>query len=130
MADETSFYSDQQGVTVTDKRVIVRNVTYALANITSVSTEVEQPNLSGPVLFVVIGVASLVLFSANTQNGFLIVVGLCLIVLGVIWYRGSKPTWHLKISSASGEATPLQSANEQWIRAIVQAINEAMIRRT
>ena len=38
MAEETSYYSDQNGVRVTDKRVIVNNITYAMANITSVST--------------------------------------------------------------------------------------------
>jgi hypothetical protein len=29
MAEETSYYSDQNGVRVTDKRVIVNNITYA-----------------------------------------------------------------------------------------------------
>lgn len=129
MAEETSFYSDQQGIRVTDKRVIIRNVTYALPNITSVSTEVDKPNLAGPILLIAIGAACVLGFFENTQNGFLILVGICFIVLGGIWYRGCKPTWHLKISSASGESTPLQSVNEQWINAVARAINEAMIHR-
>jgi hypothetical protein len=128
VADETSFYADQNGVRVTDKRVIVGDTTYALANITSVSTTIEKPNLTGPILFIGIGI--LLLLGAVSGNsvglGFF---GLFLLLLGAVWYRGCKPRWHLKISSASGESTPLQSQNEQWITSIVQAINEAMIHR-
>jgi hypothetical protein len=126
MAEETSFYTDQKGVRVTDKRVIVGNITYALANITSVSTAVEKPSLTGPILFIGIGIL-LLIGSASAQSGVTAFFGVLLLILGVVWYRGCKPTWHLKISSASGEATPLQSTNQQWISSIAQAINEAMI---
>jgi hypothetical protein len=54
-------------------------------------------------------------------------IGVLLLVLGVVWYRGCKPKWHLRIASASGETTPLQSTDQQWISGIAQAINEAMI---
>jgi Family of unknown function (DUF6232) len=129
MADETSYYADQQGVRVTNKRVIVRDTTYSLANITSVSTTVEQPNLTGPILFILVGCLCFIAV-ASGNAGILPVLGVFLIVIGVIWYRGCKPTWHLRISSASGEATPLQSVDKQWIGSIAQAINEAMIHRT
>lgn len=46
MADETTYYSDQSGVRVTGKQVIVNNVTYAMANISPVSMTVEKPSLS------------------------------------------------------------------------------------
>ena len=128
MAEETSFYTDQSGVTVTDKRVIVGSTTYALANITSVSTTVAKPSTTGPILF--IGVGLLVLVEAvSNKSGLLAVLGVLPLLLGTVWYRGCKPRWHLRIASASGESTPLQSTNQQWIANIADAINKAMIRR-
>jgi hypothetical protein len=128
MADETSYYSDQSGVRVTDKRVIIASTTYAMANITSVSTTVEHPSKLGPVLFVVIGVCMFLGGLANTSIGAAF-IGVIFGALGYFWYRGIKPIWHLRIASASGETTPLHSINQQWIASIAQAINEAIIHR-
>jgi O-antigen/teichoic acid export membrane protein len=99
-----------------------------MANITSVSTTVEQPNMTGPMLFIVIGAFMFLggLSSKNTSTAFF---GAIFAALGYFWYRGRKPIWHLRISSASGETTPLHSINQQWIASIAQAINEAIIHR-
>lgn len=90
MAEETSFYSDQSGVRVTDKRVIIGNTTYSLANVTSVSTKVERPGLTGPILVIVIGILLLVsgLGGKSPGTGFL---GALVAAFGYFWYRGSKP---------------------------------------
>jgi|ERR1700735_1741205 len=129
MAEETSFYSDNSGVRVTDKRVILKDTTYALANIASVSTNVEDPSLTGPIITIVLGLILLFGgFSGHGTGGY-VIVGLVAIGLGVVWWKGCKPIWHLRIASASGEATPLKSTNKQWIASIAQAINEAIIHR-
>jgi hypothetical protein len=130
MADqgEVSFYADQSGVRVTDKRVIIGNKTYSMANISSVSTKVEKPSLFGPILFIAIGI--LLFFGGLSQRSAGAgIVGAIIAALGYFWYRGSKPMSHLRIASSSGESTPLKSINQQWINGIAQAINEAMIRR-
>lgn len=129
MAEEVSFYSDQSGVRVTDKRVILGSTTYSLANITSVSTTVERPGLTGPILFIVIGLLVLIGGLGGRGNAGIVVFGALIAALGVIWYRGCRPVWHLRIASASGESTPLKSRNQQWISGIAQAINEAIIHR-
>jgi uncharacterized protein DUF6232 len=127
---EVSYYSDQSGVRVTDKRVIIGNTTYSMANITSISTHVEKPSLIGPILFMLIGAVLLVAGIAEArQSGGMAVAGLITGVLGYFWYRGCKPVSHLRIASASGESTPLKSVNKDWIGGIARAINEAMIRR-
>lgn len=128
MADEISFYTDQNGVRVTDKRVILANTTYSLANITSVATSVEKPKLFGPIATISVGVL-LVLSGAASKSAAVAIIGFCIAAFGYFWYRGSKPIWHLRIASASGEATPLKSLNQQWISSIAQAINEAIIHR-
>lgn len=129
MSEETSFYSDQSGVRVTDKRVIIKSTTYSLANITSVSTRIEYPGQTGPLLFMAIGALVLIGGFGGRGNGGMAVFGLVLGLAGYFWYRGNKPTWHLRISSASGESTPLSSQNQQWIEGIARAINEAIIHR-
>lgn len=132
MSEETEFYSDSRGVRVTDKRVILEDKTYALANITSVATFAEQPSRRGPILFVAVGliiifwgIASLT--SAGAAAGF--IFGGILAALGVIWYKGCKPIWHLKIASASGEQSPLHSTRESYITGIANAINAAIVHR-
>jgi hypothetical protein len=127
MADEVSYYSDQSGVRVSDKRVIIGSTTYSMANITSVSTRVENPSMIGPILMIAIGL--LLFVSGIAQQSGSAVLGAIIAGLGYFWYRGRKPMWHLHIASASGETTPLQSVNSQWISSIAQAINEAIIHR-
>ena len=128
MADETSYYSDQNGVRVTDKRVIIGSTTYSMANITSVSTKLEHPSKLGPGVFFLIGFF-FVLGGLGNKSFGVVIIGAVVILLGYFWLRGIKPIWHLRIASASGENTPLQSINQQWIASIAQAINEAIIHR-
>ncbi|SRR6266568_3078123 len=128
MADETSYYSDQNGVRVTDKRVVIGSTTYSMANITSVSTKIEHPSKMGPILIMAIGAFVALIGLANKAFGGVLVGGI-FGALGYFWSRGIKPIWHLRIASASGENTPLQSINQQWIASIAQAINEAIIHR-
>jgi hypothetical protein len=128
MADEVSYYSDQSGVRVTDKRVIIGSTTYSMANITSVSITVHRPGLGVPILFMVVG-GILALGGIASKSLGTVVFAVVFGVLGYFIYRGSKPIWHLRIASASGETTPLQSVNQQWISSISQAINEAIIHR-
>ncbi|SRR5713101_1335480 len=127
MAYEISYYSYQSGVRVSDKRVIIGSTTYSMANITSVSTNVVHPSMMGPIIVIAIGL--FIFVSGLTQKSGGAVVGGIIAALGYFWYKGRKPMWHLRIASASGETTPLQSANGQWISSIAQAINEAIIHR-
>lgn len=128
MAEEVSYYSDQSGVRVSDKRVIIGSTTYSMANITSVSTKVEHPSMMGPILLIAIGLFLFVSGVAGKSGGPAVIGGI-VAALGYFWYKGRKPVWHLRIASASGETTPLQSVNGQWISSIAQAINEAIIHR-
>ena len=129
MAEEISYYSDQNGERVTDKRVIIGNTTYSMANITSISTTNRASCKAWPVVFVLSGCLFIVIGLSNKAFG-LAVFGAILGVLGYFWFKGIKPIWHLRIASASGESKPLQSINQQWISSIAQAINEAIIHRT
>ncbi len=137
-AEEVSFYSDKKGVQVTNKRVIVKNKTYVLANITSVSSAVQKPDVLLPQFVTALGVAlllagvGLLIGGAGSSDGIalgMMLWGVILGVAGYFWYRSCKPIFHLKIASASGESTPLQSENENRIKDICHAVNKAIIHR-
>ncbi len=128
MTEEISFYSDNSGVRVTNTRVIIRNVTYAMANIASVRSEVTKPSLVGPLVAILLGVV-FVLGGIGGRSSAGAVFGGILVLPGIVWWRGIKPIWHLRISSASGESTPLSSTNQSWVESIAHAINEAIIHR-
>jgi len=123
VSEETTFYSDNVGVRVTDRRLIIANATYAMANIASVKTGITYPNRTGPVLLVLIGV--ICLFAGRDALAFGLVLG----VVGVLWWMGQRSTYHVRISSASGEGDALSSARKDYIEGIIQAINEAIIKR-
>jgi Family of unknown function (DUF6232) len=129
MAEETTFYADQKNVRVTDKRVILGTTTYALANITSVSTSVESPSYVGPILIFLVAAASL-FGGLTTQSGAMWFIAALLVAVGALWFRSLKPTWHLRIASASGETSPLESQDQKHIDDVARAINEAIIHRT
>lgn len=128
MTEETTFYSHESGIRVTNTRVIIRNTTYAMANIASVRAAVTKPSRNGPILFIVFGVLALLGGGAGESAG-IAVLGLVIGVLGVLWWMVQKPTYHVRISSASGEVDALSSPGKEHIESVIQAINEAIIKR-
>jgi hypothetical protein len=125
---EIGFYSDDHGVRVTNTRFIVGNVTYAMGNITSVKKSTEPPHRGLAMLLIAIGIASL-LFAASDKNAGIFVLGVVLVLVGGVMWRGARPTYGILIASASGESTPLTSRNKERIEKIIQAVNEAIIHR-
>ena len=128
MADETSFYSDRNGVLVTDKRLVLNSTTYTTANITSVSTYKRHP-VTGPLLSLVFG-AWILIVGIRSDRLSAVIIGIVMVVIGFYWYRVSEPTFHLKIASASGEFTPLKSKDSQLVKNVAKAINEAIVHRS
>lgn len=129
MAPEVTFYSDEGGVRVTNSRLIIGPITYAMLNITSVSRAVTKPNRLGPMLLLAIG--ALVIF-ASFSGHFEIgpfMIGVVFAGLGALVWKLQRNKYHLRIASASGEANAITSVNAEQIDKIVQAVNEAMIKR-
>ena len=129
MAPEVTFYSDEGGVRVTNSRLIIGPVTYAMLNVTSVSRAFTKPNRLGPILLLAIGgLVTLASFSGKFEiEPFMI--GIVFTGLGALVWKLQKTKYHLRIASASGEANAITSVNADQIDKIVQAVNEAMIKR-
>jgi hypothetical protein len=119
---EISFYSDDNGVRVTNSRLIIGTTTYAMLNVTSVMRKAEPPNRVGPIILLLLGVAVL----AHHNTAFF---GFLMLVAGVLWLKSQKTLYHLRIASASGEANAITSTDVLRVDKIVQAVNEAIIGR-
>ena len=119
----------QGKVTVTTSRLLIGAKTYAMSNITSV-TFGKIPAVKWPGVIVAIAGVCVLLFGIALDFILVgLVVGGAIIALGVWLFTYSKPLYTVRLGSASGEADALSSKNEEWIRKIVSAVNEAIIRR-
>ncbi len=121
---EITFYSDDRGVRITNTRAIVGTTTYSMANITSVSMAVKPANRTPGIVLAVLGL----IFLAIPVSGIR-VFGVVLLVLGILIAVIVKPTYRVRIGSASGESDAISSKDNKYIQGIVTAMNEAIIKR-
>lgn len=131
---------NQGDIRITNKRAVLGAKTYAMANITSVSMTYEDKK-GGliPFIFVVVGlmVGGCVLLFSFSASGLLFwtifligaLITFLMVGLGVLIYLSSKPTYFVRVGSASGEANVLHSSDKAQITKIVQAINKAIVSR-
>lgn len=117
--DEKVFF-EMGDVKVTNARFVSRGQTYAMSNVTSVKTFVEEPKRFWPILILIFGV--LALLSATTLGV------ICIIVSG-IWLYTQKTLYHIKLATASGETSALVAEKREYVDQIVAALNEAIVHR-
>lgn len=126
--EESTFYTDDQGVRVTSTRLIVGSTTYAMGNITSVSRTIQEPSRMGPTVVGAIGIGFFI-WAASESQAALVFYGVVSLGLAALWWKGQKTLYGLRIASSSGESTPISSIHKERIEKIVQAVNEAIIGR-
>jgi hypothetical protein len=100
-----------------------------MTNITSVKTEKRDPNRWGGIMTAPIGLILIAIGSQLRDGTALILFGVVLLGAGIAWAVLLKPTYHLRVSSASGETEPLSSKDKQYIDHVITALNEALIKR-
>ncbi len=127
---EVSYYSDT-AVTVTNARAVLGGKTYAMANITSVSMGEKPANRMPGIALAVLGlvIAACGGSVGGNQAGLGIVIGLLVLAAGIALVVMTKPSYIVRIGSASGEADGLVSKDKEYIQKIVTAMNEAIIKR-
>jgi hypothetical protein len=128
-------FLDRDGVRVTNARFQVAGQTYAMSAVNTVAYQVEAAQTGGPIGLCVLGglvllVALLTMRSGvGPVNGFFSFVGVLMIVGGVIALRGAKPTYLVKLSTASGEVKALSSHDKGFVEAVVRALNDSVVSR-
>jgi len=125
---EPTYYSDEKGVRITPTRLIIGSTTYTMANITSIKTKKDEPNRHPGIITSVIGIIILAIFAAMGESAG-VVFGVLVLGGGIAWAWLVKPTYHLTISSASGEPDALSSKSEEYVKSVATALNEALIKR-
>lgn len=112
-------------VTVTTARVQVQQTTYPTLNITSVR-ELVEPR---PVSVLALGGCLLImgLLCASFETVLLGMSGLGLVI--IVAYFAIPPKYWVRIGTAGAETNAVFSKDPAWTRAVVAAINEAIVVR-
>ena len=122
---ETVYYQDGS-VTVTNARAVIDSKTYAVANITSVSTSVIPANRTPGIVIAVLGFGGAM---CSYIGGSEIIGGVIVLGFGILLAYIAKDKYAVKIGSASGVSQALISDDRERIQKISNSINEAIIKR-
>jgi len=130
MAEEFSIYQDTN-IHVTNLRAMLQGKTYAMANVTSVSMFTQFGNKAPGIILAVVGGLFLLMGLAAGKDyvGCGLVFGGILLVIGIAIAASAKDIYWVRIGSASGEMNALSSFDRDYIWRIVQAMNDAIVRR-
>lgn len=141
MPNEKIYYQDPD-VTITNARAIFGHKTYAISNITSVVKGVIEPIVFFWLILALLalgaGVYGSVILYVSILEGRredieiaygIIFVAVMVLILSILFWRNAKPTWVVKISSASGEVDAFKSTDEARIQSIITGINQSIIDR-
>lgn len=132
---ETVIYS-QNGIQVTNLRAVFGSKTYAISNITSVDSSINQS--SGCVPFALIGISIISFWigiSSYTNNWsadnnpIAIVLGILFAIGGFGLFKTAKPSYSVNITTAAGDVRAFTSDDETEIKNIVEGLNKAIIQK-
>ncbi len=117
---EISYYSDGRGVRITNSRAIFGNKTYVMGNISSISLGQKSPNYNSAIILCICGIL-----------GFFLIppLGVLILLVGIIIALMAKGEYTVKLTSASGETDALVNSNKTYIQDVVNAMQEAIIKR-
>ena len=119
---EEKIFLDAGNISVSNSRFIVDGQTYAIDNVTSVKTGVEQANKGTGILIGLIGI--FVLFSAKP-----FLWGLVILMFATLALIGARNKYSVVLSTSSGENQALTSEDKTQIEQVVSALNEAIVSR-
>jgi hypothetical protein len=133
MAEEKVFLNEGD-IFVSNSRIALAGTTYSTSNITSVSMASTPPSRGCAMLLVAIGglccLAALGTMGDNAGAGFLtLLIGAGILAGAIFWFKSLKPTYYLRLSSASGEQRALNTKDLDLINRVVSAVNNAIVSR-
>ena len=120
---------EQGNIKVTTSRLLIGSKTFAISNITSVVFGKIKANKLPAIIVVIAGVFILLFGIALDAVLIGLILGGATIAGGVFIFQNAVDRYSVRLESASGESDALSSKDKEWIRKIVDAINEAIIRR-
>src|SRR6266481_842 len=112
-------------ILVTNARFVVGGHTYAMNGVTSIAAFSDMPSRKGPVILMGLGT----LISLLNRNFITLLMGCCLVALGIFWWKTIKPNFFIRLRTASGEIKALTSKDSDFIGRVIRALNDAIILR-
>ncbi len=125
--NEERVFLNEGGTVVSISRIILSGITYATANITSVSKR-KIPARPGCAI-AVIAFGGFGLLMSFTEGFTELVASVVVLAVGILWYRSLKPSYLIVFASSSGESEAMKSTDEALIDRVVGAVNQAIISR-
>lgn len=130
MSEEVTIY-ETEDIKITNLRAMFGDKTYSVANITSV--EKKEIRANGCFPLALMGIGALMAYSAFRpeagDGGFVnIALGAILFFAG-LGIATKKPSFSVSLTTAGGEVKAFESPDESKIKAIVSALNDAIIKK-
>lgn len=125
---ETEFYKNGT-VLVTNSRAVMTGKTYSLANVTSVRKVVMPVNYMPIAGMILLGIVLASTGFGSMRSTAVGVVGVLLVAAGIALAFILKPTYAVRLGSASGEIDGIADKDSAEIDRIVDAISNAIVHR-
>jgi ABC-type siderophore export system fused ATPase/permease subunit len=117
---EEKIFFEEDDVSVSNSRFIVNGQTFAMGNVTSVKTGVEEAKKGGAIVIGIIGL--LLLFSGKALLVSIIIIG-----VGILVFNAAQDKYSVVLSTSSGENQALTSGDKSYIEKVVVALNDAIV---
>lgn len=122
---ETTFYSDDRGIRITNRSLTFGNTTYSMATLSALAVKRERTYYEILVIVILCLLVWLTGFlgggtKLSIIGGFGTIIFLAAFVISAVLRK-----WNLTITSSSGESSPIRSRNKEYVESIAQAIQEA-----
>jgi len=141
MSEEATIY-EKGDIKITNLRAIFGTKTYSISNITAVEMQKTPASTGCASLIAVVGAALVVwqiitlvttsryAFKAGlTSPWTLIFIGAIMLIGGIAMSRMEKPSYSLKITTASGEISATSSEDKELVKNVTDALNDAIVRK-
>ena len=117
-------FLNEGGIQVTNARFMTKGRTFAVNAITSVSLYEIKPPRAWIVVCVLISLGGFL-----QASGAGAAVGISFLAFAVIGWFANKPTYSVRLMTASGESDAFTAKDRGQVERIVHALNEAIVAR-
>lgn len=123
----------QEGVVVSQTRLVVDGITYAMSSISSCKTGDSEEQDGGKkflrTLAILASVAAGLIIGLVTELTVGVVIGIVGLVASLLFIKTKYLVYHIYLGTVSGEVQAVSSSDENFIRQIERAVNDAIIAR-
>lgn len=124
-SNETTLF-DEGGVKITSSKAIIGTLTYPLSDIKFVSRQKKEPGTAPYWWALLGGLLSLIGFLDINKFRFILILGFIILSAAGYVIRTARTTYVVRIGSPDGETNIFESRDREYIKSIVDAMNQAL----